>query len=57
MDKFKELLRTNKKIVAIILVTLLGFAGVKVAPETADKLVSAVVEIVAPEQPAEEPTP
>lgn len=50
MDKFKELLKANKKIVAIILVTLLGFAGVKVAPETADQLVSAVVQIVAPDE-------
>lgn len=62
MEKVKELIRKNKKLVGIILAMLLTVAGVKLAPETTEQIVDAVVEVCcsetpAPAQPPVEPAP
>ncbi len=45
MDKIKELVANNKKLVAAILILLVGLVGVKLAPETADSLSDAIVKV------------
>lgn len=44
MDKVKEFVRGNKKLVALLLAAALTFGGIKLAPETVDSIVNAVVE-------------
>lgn len=54
METVKKFVRENKKFVGAILVLLVGLAGLKLAPEQAEKLTDTVIQLCCAEEPQPE---